>query len=120
MILSRYLVFAYITPPDYPRFVYRVFVVFFFELFLSGVVLSSRRIMAPSSDDKGRKPMEEDHQDLKLKEEHVAGGSMSWEFRDSSHGEAYRRGSTEVTMGPAQDCAYRDTSVYPGSGPSRL
>jgi hypothetical protein len=31
--------------------------------------------MAPSSDDKGKKPMEEDHQDLKLKEEQVAGGS---------------------------------------------
>jgi hypothetical protein len=25
-----------------------------------------------------------------------------------------------VTMGPAQDCANGDTSVYPGSGPSRL
>jgi hypothetical protein len=25
--------------------------------------------MAPSSDDKGKKPMEEDHRDLKLKEE---------------------------------------------------
>jgi hypothetical protein len=31
--------------------------------------------MAPSSDDKGKKPMEEDHQDLKLKEEQVARGS---------------------------------------------
>jgi hypothetical protein len=45
---------------------------------------------------------------------------LSWEFRDSSHGEAYRRGSTMVMMGPARDCAYRDTTVYPGSGPSRL
>jgi hypothetical protein len=45
---------------------------------------------------------------------------LSWEFRDSSHGEAYRRGSTMVTMGPARDRANRDTSVYPGSGPSRL
>jgi hypothetical protein len=45
---------------------------------------------------------------------------MSWEFGDSSHGEAYRRGSTLVTMGPARDCANRDTSVYLGSGPSRL
>jgi hypothetical protein len=45
---------------------------------------------------------------------------MSWEFRDSSHGVAYRRGSTLVTMGPAKDCANRDTTVYPGSGPSRL
>jgi hypothetical protein len=48
------------------------------------------------------------------------GSAVSWEFRDSSHGEAYRRGSTMVTMGLAQDRANRDTSVYPGSGPSRL
>jgi hypothetical protein len=33
--------------------------------------------MAPSSDDKGKKPMEEDHQDCKLKEEQVAGGSRA-------------------------------------------
>jgi hypothetical protein len=33
--------------------------------------------MASSSDDKGKKPMEEDHQDLKLKEEQVAGGSRA-------------------------------------------
>jgi hypothetical protein len=33
--------------------------------------------MAPSSDDKGKRPMEEDHQDCKLKEEHVAGGSRA-------------------------------------------
>jgi hypothetical protein len=33
--------------------------------------------MAPSRDDKGKKPMEEDHQDLKLKEEQVAGGSRA-------------------------------------------
>jgi hypothetical protein len=45
---------------------------------------------------------------------------VSWEFGDSSHGEAYRRGSTMVTMGLARDHANRDTSVYPGSGPSRL
>jgi hypothetical protein len=25
-----------------------------------------------------------------------------------------------VTMGLARDCAYRDTSVYPGLGPCRL
>jgi hypothetical protein len=42
---------------------------------------------------------------------------LSWEFIDSSHGVAYRRGSTVVTMGPARDCANRDTLVYPGSGP---
>jgi hypothetical protein len=34
------------------------------------------------------------------------GCQLSWEFRDSSHGEADRRGSTVVTRGPAQDCAY--------------
>jgi hypothetical protein len=44
----------------------------------------------------------------------------SWEFRDSSHGVAYRRGSTVVTMGLARDCANGDTSVYPGLGPSRV
>jgi hypothetical protein len=31
--------------------------------------------MAPSSDDKGKRPREEDHQDPKLKEEQEAGGS---------------------------------------------
>jgi hypothetical protein len=45
---------------------------------------------------------------------------LSWEFRDSSHGVAYRGGSTVVTMGLARDCANGDTSVYPGSGPSRV
>jgi hypothetical protein len=45
---------------------------------------------------------------------------LSWEFRDSSHGEAYQRGSTVVTRGPARDYANRDTTVYPGSGPSRV
>jgi hypothetical protein len=33
--------------------------------------------MDSSSDDKGKKPMEEDHQNLKLKEEQVAGGSRA-------------------------------------------
>jgi hypothetical protein len=33
--------------------------------------------MAPSSDDKGKRPREEDHQDLKLKEGQVAGGSRA-------------------------------------------
>jgi hypothetical protein len=33
--------------------------------------------MAPSSDDKGKKPMEEDHQDHKVKEEQQAGGSRA-------------------------------------------
>jgi hypothetical protein len=40
--------------------------------------------------------------------------------RGSSHGVAYRRGSTVVTMGPARDYANGDTSVYPGSGLSRV
>jgi hypothetical protein len=33
--------------------------------------------MAPSSDDKGKRPREEDHQDSKLKEEQEAGGSRA-------------------------------------------
>jgi hypothetical protein len=33
--------------------------------------------MASSSNDKGKNPMEEDHQDIKLKEEQVAGGSRA-------------------------------------------
>jgi hypothetical protein len=33
--------------------------------------------MAPSSDDKGKRPREEDHQDPKLKEEQEAGGSRA-------------------------------------------
>jgi hypothetical protein len=33
--------------------------------------------MAPLGDDKGKRPREEDHQDLKLKEEQVAGGSRA-------------------------------------------
>jgi hypothetical protein len=44
---------------------------------LSGVVLSFRSIMVSSSDDKGKKPLEEDHRDLKMKEEQVAGGSRA-------------------------------------------
>jgi hypothetical protein len=46
--------------------------------------------------------------------------NLSWELRDSSHGVAYRGGSTVVTMGPARDCTNGDTSVYPGSEPSRV
>jgi hypothetical protein len=33
--------------------------------------------MAPSSDDKGKRPREDDHQDPKLKEEQEAGGSRA-------------------------------------------
>jgi hypothetical protein len=50
---------------------------FHFELFLLGVVLSFRSIMASSSNNKGNKPMEEDHQDPKLKGEQVDGGSRA-------------------------------------------
>jgi hypothetical protein len=49
-----------------------------------------------------------------------SGRQLLWEFRDSSHGEAYRRCSTMVTMGPARDRANRDTSIFLGSGPSLL
>jgi hypothetical protein len=37
-------------------------------MFLSGVVLSFRGIIASTSNDEGKKPLEEDHQDPKLKE----------------------------------------------------
>jgi hypothetical protein len=50
---------------------------FCFDLFLSGVVLSFRGIMASASNDKGKKPLEEDHQDPKLREGHMAGGSRA-------------------------------------------
>jgi hypothetical protein len=33
--------------------------------------------MVSSSDDKGKRPLEEDHRDLKMKEEQVAGGSRA-------------------------------------------
>jgi hypothetical protein len=50
---------------------------FCFDLFLSGVVLSFRGIMVSASNDKGKKPLEEDHQDPKLKEGQMAGGSRA-------------------------------------------
>jgi hypothetical protein len=58
--------FRLYNPPEYPRSVYRVFVLscFFQELFS---VLG--RIMASSSSDKEKTPPEDDHQDLQLKEE---------------------------------------------------
>jgi hypothetical protein len=43
--------------------------VFCFELFLSGVDLRFRSTMASSSDDKGKRPREDDHQDPKWKKE---------------------------------------------------
>jgi hypothetical protein len=42
---------------------------FCFDLFLSGVVLNFRGIMASASNDKEKTPPEDDHQDPKLKEE---------------------------------------------------
>jgi hypothetical protein len=52
---------------------------FCFDLFLSGVVLGFRGIMASASNDKGKKPLEEDLQDPKLKEGQMAGGSRARE-----------------------------------------
>jgi hypothetical protein len=48
-------------------------------LFLSGVVFSFRGIKASASNDKGRKPLEEDLQDPKLKEGQKARGSRARE-----------------------------------------
>jgi hypothetical protein len=61
--------FRLYNPPDYPRSVYRVLVVFLFRPDLSGVVLSFRGIMASASNDKEKMPSEDNHQDPKLKEE---------------------------------------------------
>jgi hypothetical protein len=63
------------NPPESPRSVYHFLVVFCFELFLSGVDLRFRSTMASSSDDKGKRPREDDHQDPKLKKEQEAGRS---------------------------------------------
>jgi hypothetical protein len=41
---------------------------FCFDLFLSGAVLSFRGIMASANNDKEKTPLEEDHEDPKLKE----------------------------------------------------
>jgi hypothetical protein len=71
--------FCLYNPRDYPRFVYRVLVVFCFDLFLSGVVLSFRGIMASANNDKGKEPLEEDHQDPKLKEGQMTRGSRARE-----------------------------------------
>jgi hypothetical protein len=77
VITSQCLIFVYITP-RIARGLYIVFSsCFHFELFLSGVDLSFGSIMAPSSDDKGKKPMEEDHQDRKRKKEPQARGSRA-------------------------------------------
>jgi hypothetical protein len=53
---------------------------FCFDLFLSGVVLSFRGIIASASNDKEKTPLEEDLQDPKLKEGQMAGGSRAREL----------------------------------------
>jgi hypothetical protein len=45
--------------------------------FCQEIVLSFRGIVASESDDKGKKPLEEDHQDPKLKEGRMTGGSRA-------------------------------------------
>jgi hypothetical protein len=55
------------SPPDCPRSVYHFLVVFCFDLFLSGAVLSFRGIMASANNDKEKTPSEDDHHDIKLK-----------------------------------------------------
>jgi hypothetical protein len=50
---------------------------FCFELFLSGVDLSFESTMASLSNDKGKRPREDDHQGPKLKEEQEAGRSRA-------------------------------------------
>jgi hypothetical protein len=51
----------------------------FFICFCQEIVLGFRGIMASSSNDKGKKPLEEDHQDPKLKEGQMTGGSSGKE-----------------------------------------
>jgi hypothetical protein len=48
---------------------------FCFELFLSGVDLRIRSTMASASNDKGKRPWEDDHQDPKWKKEQEVGRS---------------------------------------------
>jgi hypothetical protein len=45
--------------------------------FYQEIVLSFRGIMASTSDDKGKKPLEEDHHDPKMKEGQMTGGSRA-------------------------------------------
>jgi hypothetical protein len=52
---------------------------FCFNLFLSGAILSFRGITASANNDKGKKPLEEDHRDPKLKEGQMVGGSRARE-----------------------------------------
>jgi hypothetical protein len=57
------------NPPESLRSIYRFLVVFCFELFLLGVDHKVKSAMASSSNDKGKRPREDDHQDPKLKKE---------------------------------------------------
>jgi hypothetical protein len=52
---------------------------FCFDLFLTGAILSFRSIMGVANNDKGKKPLEEDHQDPKLKEGQMARESRARE-----------------------------------------
>jgi hypothetical protein len=61
--------FRLYNPSDCPRFVYHFLIVFCFDLFLSGVVLSFRGTMASANNDKEKTPLKEDCEDPKLKEE---------------------------------------------------
>jgi hypothetical protein len=65
------------NPPEYPRSVYHFLIVFCFELFLSGVDLRIRSIMASASDNKGKRPWEDDHQDPKWNKEQEVGRSRA-------------------------------------------
>jgi hypothetical protein len=60
--------FHLFNPPKSPRSVYHFLVVFCFELFLSGVDLKLGEVMASSSGDKEKTPLEDDTKDFQLKE----------------------------------------------------
>jgi hypothetical protein len=52
---------------------------FYFDLFLSGIFLSFRGILASASNDKGKKPLDEKLQDPKQKEGQMVRGSRARE-----------------------------------------
>jgi hypothetical protein len=60
--------FCLYNPPNCLRSVYHFLIVFCFDLFLSGAILSFRGIMASANNDTEKTPSEDDHQDPKLKE----------------------------------------------------
>jgi hypothetical protein len=53
--------------------------IFCFDLFLSTAILSFRGTMASANNDKEKMPLEDDHQDPKLKEGQIAAGSRARE-----------------------------------------